>query len=357
MQRIASSVAKLGRQAAQRSNLAPAMGFAAQRTATRGYKVAVCGGSGGIGQPMALLMAMDQHVTELVVQDVTMALVPAAGVAADLGHIETKVKVSGCAIDPANPVKDQVGDSFKGCDLVLVPAGLPRKPGMTRDDLFAINAGIAKGIVDACAEHCPNAVVALIVNPVNSIVPAMVEIWKKKGLDPKKVLGVTTLDVVRANKFVAELTGADPSDVDVPVVGGHAGTTILSLFSQDKHGSKIPADKIPAIDVRVQDGGTEVVNAKGGKGSATLSMAYSGARLGRAVLSGLAGKPVTEAAYVESTITDLPYFSSKVTFGKNGIEKVHELGPMNDYEKGRLEEVKKQLKVEIDKGLEFAAAN
>ena len=68
-----------------------------------------------------------------------------------------------------------------GCDLVLVPAGVPRKPGMTRDDLFGINAGIAKGIVEACATYCPNAIVALIVNPVNSIVPAMAEIYKKKA--------------------------------------------------------------------------------------------------------------------------------------------------------------------------------
>merc|ERR1719191_1075073 len=274
MQRITSSVARLGRHAASRNQslTAPAMGFAAQRATTRGYKVVVCGGSGGIGQPMSLLMAMDQNVTELVVQDVSMAMVPAAGVAADLGHIETKVKVSGVAIDPANPVKDQVGDGFKNADLVLVPAGLPRKPGMTRDDLFATNAGI-----------------------------------------------------------------------DIPVVGGHAGITILPLFSQDKTASGVTdAEKIKALDVRTQDGGTEVVNAKGGKGSATLSMAYSGARLGRAVLSGLAGKPVTEAAYVMSSITDLPYFSSKVTFGKNGIEKVHDLGEMNAYEKGRLEEVKKQ---------------
>jgi len=361
MQRITSSVARLGRHAASRNqNLtAPAMGFAAQRATTRGYKVVVCGGSGGIGQPMSLLMAMDQNVTELVVQDVSMAMVPAAGVAADLGHIETKVKVSGVAIDPANPVKDQVGDGFKNADLVLVPAGLPRKPGMTRDDLFATNAGIAKGIIDACAAHCPNAMVALIVNPVNSVVPAMAEYWAKKhGLDPMRVFGVTTLDVVRANKFVAEATGADPSGIDIPVVGGHAGITILPLFSQDKTASGVTdQEKIKALDVRTQDGGTEVVNAKGGKGSATLSMAYSGARLGRAVLSGLAGKPVTEAAYVKSTITDLPYFSSKVTFGPKGIEKVHDLGPMNDYEKGRLEEVKKQLKTEIDKGLEFAAAN
>merc|ERR1711879_1132132 len=175
--------------------------------------------------------------------------------------------------------------------------------------------------------YCPNAVVALIVNPVNSVVPAMAELYKKKGLDPKKIVGVTTLDCVRANKFVGELTGADPEDIDVPVIGGHAGVTILPLFSQDKFASTIPADKIPDLDKHVQDAGTPVVNAKNGKGSATLSMGYAGSRLGKAVLAGLAGTPTTECAYVMSDIEpDCPYFTSKVTFGKNGVEKVHPIG-------------------------------
>merc|ERR1712093_434129 len=99
---------------------------------------------------------------------------------------------------------------------------------------FKVNADIAKGLVDACAKHCPNAVLALIVNPVNSIVPAMAELYKKKGLDPLKIVGVTTLDCVRAAKFVGEITGKSPSYIRVPVVGGHAGTTILPLFSQDR---------------------------------------------------------------------------------------------------------------------------
>merc|ERR1712007_215184 len=207
--------------------------------------------------------------------------------------------------------------ALTGCNLVLVPAGVPRKPGQDRKDLLTINADIAKGTVEACAKYCPNAVVALIVNPVNSVVPAMAELWKKAGLNPKKIVGVTTLDIVRANKFVQEITGQPAS---VPVVGGHAGKTILPLFSQDPAGASIDASKVPDLDTRVQDAGTEVVKAKNGKGSATLSMAYAGARLGRAVLSGLAGVPVTECAYVESKITDLPYFATKVTFGKNGAE-------------------------------------
>jgi len=338
----------LGRQA-------PALSHAVG--ATRGYKVVVCGGSGGIGQPCALLMALSGQVTDLNVMDVNMAMVPAGGVAADLSHIEKKCKVTGWSIDPSIPSVDQLEECLTGTDLVLVPAGVPRKPGMTRDDLFNINAGIAKGLIDACAKYCPGAMLGLIINPVNSIVPAMCEIYKKKGLDPMKICGVTTLDIVRANKFVADALGKDPTDINVPIIGGHAGKTILPLFSQDPIAATLPADKIKPLDERTQDAGTEVVNAKNGKGSATLSMAYAGARLGTAVLNGLSGKTTTECAYVMSSVTDLPYFATKVDFGPKGIEKVHGIGELNAYEKTRFDECCKQLKDEIDKGLEFAAKN
>merc|ERR1712160_61842 len=251
---------------------------------------------------------------------------------------ERPSKVTGFAIDPSKPAIDQVEECFTGADLLLVPAGMPRKPGMTRDDLFAVNAGIAKGIVESAAKYCPTAIVCLIVNPVNSIVPAMAEMYIKKGLDPLKVVGVTTLDIVRANKFVAEMTGKSVSDISIPVVGGHAGKTILPLFSQDPIAAQLSEDFIQALDERTQNGGTEVVDAKAGKGSATLSMAYAGARFGGAVLQGLAGTPTTECAYVKSSVTDLPYFSSRVTFGVNGVQSVAELGAMSAHEEERLVE-------------------
>jgi len=178
---------------------------------------------------------------------------------------------------------------------------------------------------------------------------------KKKGLDPKKIVGVTTLDCVRANKFVAEKMGVDPSEVAIPVIGGHAGATIMPVFSQDPVGAKMPASDVETLDKRVQDAGTEVVNAKDGKGSATLSMAYAGARLGKAILAGLNGVPSTECAYVVSDgVSELPYFTTKVTFGPGGIEKVHPIGALNEYEKKRLAEAEKQLKSEIDTGLNYA---
>merc|ERR1712084_104642 len=174
-----------------------------------------------------------------------------------------------------------------------------------------------------------DAILCMIVNPVNSVVPAMAELYKKKGLDPKKIVGVTTLDCVRANKFVGDMTDKHPKDIDVPVIGGHAGVTIMPVLSQDPIAATIETSKIEALDKRIQDAGTEVVNAKGGKGSATLSIAYAGARFGSAVLSGLAGEPKTECAYVMSSVSELPFFTSKVTFGPKGVEKVHPVGELS----------------------------
>jgi len=175
-----------------------------------------------------------------------------------LGHLENKCKVTYLTLTlNEDTAIEKAGHVLKGCHLVLVPAGVPRKPGQDRKDLLNINCGIAKGTVEACAKHCPDAVVGLIVNPVNSVVPAMCEMWKAAGLNPKKIVGITTLDCVRANKFVYEKTG---KKVEVPVVGGHAGETILPLLSQC--GAKIPPGEIEALDKRIQDAGTEVVRRR-----------------------------------------------------------------------------------------------
>merc|ERR1719472_499197 len=277
------------------------------------FKVCVVGGAGGIGQPLALLMSKNPLVKELAIIDLNVAMVPAEGVQADLSHIEGPCKVTSTVLTlNEDKAIDKAVDALSGCHLVLVPAGVPRKPGQDRKDLLNINCDIAKGTVEACAKFCPDAVVGLIVNPVNSVVPAMCELWKMKGLNPKKIVGITTLDCVRAEKFVHEITGSPLGEISIPVIGGHAGTTILPLFSQNVHLAKIAADKIPDLDKKTQDAGTEVVAAKNGKGSATLSMGYAGARLGRAVLAGLAGQSTTECAYVASNVSELPYFTSKV---------------------------------------------
>jgi len=350
-----------GKAKAEPKAKAKAKARAAKETKPAGnFKVCVCGGAGGIGQPLSLLMGMDPNVSELCIFDLNVAAVAPAGVAADLSHLERKCAVNGYVMEVGKNPIDVLEECLTGCQLVLVPAGLPRKPGMTRDDLFATNAGIAKGIVEACAKYCPEAVLGMIVNPVNSVVPAMAELYAKKGLNPLKIVGITTLDIVRANKFVAQLAGKNPNYINIPVIGGHAGTTILPLFSQDKVGKTIEDDKIPDLDKHVQNAGTEVVDAKAGKGSATLSMAYAGARFGKAVLAGLSGRKRTECAYCKSDAAedkDLPYFAQKVVFGEGGIVKVLPIGDLNEHEKKRLDELKPALKAEIDTGLKYAEEN
>jgi len=206
---------------------------------------------------------------------------------------------------------------------------------MTRDDLFNINAGIVKALVTAAAKHCPDAIIEIISNPVNSTVPIASEVLKAAGVyDPKKLLGVTTLDVVggggwgwrvgvgvwdgcggwglgkrgccsmwrlpkafrahykrlntipttklqaphpdhsppphtpqtstplpqkvRANTFVSEGRDLDLKDVDVPVVGGHAGATILPLLSQATPAVSFTDAERAAMTKRIQEAGTEV---------------------------------------------------------------------------------------------------
>ena len=129
---------------------------------------------------------------------------------------------------------------------------------MTRDDLFNTNASIVKGLAEACAKACPDAAFLIISNPVNSTVPIFYEILKKHGVyNPRKLFGVTTLDVVRANTFVAENQGFDVAKTNVTVIGGHAGTTILPLLSQVK-GAKFTKEDIEALTHRIQFGGDEV---------------------------------------------------------------------------------------------------
>ena len=108
------------------------------------------------------------------------------------------------------------------------------------------------------------ALINIITNPVNSTVPIAAEVLKKNGVyDPTKLFGVTTLDVVRANTFLAEAKGLRLIDVDVPVVGGHAGATILPLLSKARPSVTLSEEEAAALTVRIQNAGTEVVEVRG----------------------------------------------------------------------------------------------
>jgi len=308
-------------------------------------KVAVLGAAGGIGQPLSLLLKNSPHVGDLALYD----LVNTPGVAADLSHINSAGNTTG------HNGMDAIGEALKGCKAVVIPAGVPRKPGMTRDDLFNTNASIVEELVTKCAEFCPSAFILIIANPVNSTVPIAREVLKKAGVyDKKKLFGITTLDITRANTFCGEALGKDPAGMNVTVVGGHAGTTILPLLSQ-LEGANFSDEQIKALTHRIQFGGDEVVQAKDGAGSATLSMAYAGAVFTERLLEAAAGKAgVVECCFVESEVTDMDFFSSPVTLGPSGVEEIHGIGELSAVEQENFDTMSTDLTAQIAKGVAFA---
>ena len=259
------------------------------------------------------------------------------GVAVDLSHIPTAVKIKGFSGEDATP-------ALEGADVVLISAGVARKPGMDRSDLFNVNAGIVKNLVQQVAKTCPKACIGIITNPVNTTVAIAAEVLKKAGVyDKNKLFGVTTLDIIRSNTFVAELKGKQPGEVEVPVIGGHSGVTILPLLSQVP-GVSFTEQEVADLTKRIQNGG----------GSATLSMGQAAARFGLSLVRALQGEQgVVECAYVEGDGQYARFFSQPLLLGKNGVEERKSIGTLSAFEQNALEGMLDTLKKDIALGEEF----
>ena len=309
-------------------------------------KVVVLGAAGGIGQALGLLLKTQlPNGTELSLYDIA-PVTP--GVAADLSHIPTAVKVSGFAGEDPSP-------ALVNADIVLISAGVARKPGMDRSDLFKINAGIVKNLVSACADICPNALIGIITNPVNTTVAIAADVLKKKGVyDPARLFGITTLDIIRSSTFVAEVNGVNPEDVSVPVIGGHSGITILPLLSQS--GFDFDEASAASMTKRIQNAGTEVVEAKAGGGSATLSMGQAAAKFGLSLVRALNGEEgIIECTYVEGSGDRARFFAQPVLLGKNGVEKILGFGDLSAFEEKTLNAALETLRSDIKIGEEFVS--
>ncbi|KZO93626.1 malate dehydrogenase [Calocera viscosa TUFC12733] len=326
-----------------------ARGFAS--SSARQTKVAVLGAGGGIGQPLSLLLKMEPLISSLSLYDIR----GAPGVGADVSHVDTNSTVKGY---PA----DQLEAALEGVDVVVIPAGVPRKPGMTRDDLFNTNASIVRDLAKATSKVCPDAHLLIISNPVNSTVPIVAATYGAK-FNPKRLFGVTTLDVVRSSRFLGEVTGDRPEDIKVTVVGGHSGVTIVPLLSQTEQAKSLQLGGAEwgKLVHRIQFGGDEVVKAKDGAGSATLSMAYAASKFTNSLLRAINGeKGIIVPSFVRSPLFEaegVDFFSSNVELGPEGVEKIHELGAISPEEQKLLDACIPDLIKNIKKGQEFVASS
>ncbi|XP_020799932.1 uncharacterized protein LOC110177516 [Drosophila serrata] len=316
------------------------------RFSRRTLKVTIVGAGGGIGQPLSVCLRALPGLKELALHD----LADMKGIATDLSHINKPGMVTSFSGEK------QLEQAVSGADIVVVAAGMPRLPGMQREQLMAANGQVAVKVATAVSAACPGALLAFITNPVNMIVPAAAEVLKANGnFDPRRLFGITTLDVIRSQKFIGDYMNVSPEGVDIPVIGGHAGITILPLISQCHPEFKGGPAEIQEMTHRIQEAGTEVVKAKAGKGSATLSMAVAGSHFVYALRRGMQGdEGVIECSFVASELTDAPFFASPLELGKDGIKRFLPLPEMSNAEQEALAQLIPILQGNAKEGIEFA---
>ncbi|AMA65167.1 Malate dehydrogenase [Candidatus Arsenophonus lipoptenae] len=308
-------------------------------------KVVILGAAGGVGQVLALLLKNQLPAgTDLSLYDISSVII---GIAKDLDHIPTDVNVIGYT--SINYVS-----ALQNANIVLIAAGITRQPNMNRSDLFNTNAIIIFNLIKKIAYNCPKALIGIITNPINAMVPLAAKVLKKNGVyNRDRLFGITTLDVIRSNIFVAKLKGKKAQDIEVVVIGGHSKMTILPLLSHIPDIS-FNLKEIEYLTSCIQNAGTTIVEAKLGCGSATLSMGYAATRFCLSLIQGLYGKEnVIECAYIESDIGYTSFFAHQISLGINGIKDRFPIGIISKFEKKLLENMLDELNKDIKLGEYF----
>jgi malate dehydrogenase len=220
---------------------------------------------------------------------------------------------------------------LKNSDVVIVTAGIPRKPGMSRDDLIAINTGIIKTVAENIKKHCPNAFVIVITNPLDAMVWVM---QKVSGLPHNKVVGMAgVLDSSRFAYFLSEALGVSISDINAFVLGGHGDTMVPVVDYTTVSGIPLPEfvkmgwikqDALDKIVQRTRDGGAEIVGLLK-TGSAFYAPAASAIRMAEAYLYDKK-RILPCAAHLDGEygVKDL-YVGVPCVIGANGVEKIVEI--------------------------------
>ena len=287
-------------------------------------------GAGQIGGTLAHLIGLKELVDEVVLFDVASGI--AKGKALDIAQSSSvdgfNVKFSGT----------DIYEDIKNSDVIIITAGVPRKPGMSRDDLLGINLKIIKQVAEGIKKHSSDAFVICITNPLDVMVMAF---QKYSNLPTNKVVGMAgVLGSSRFKLFLSLELNVPVKEIETMVMGGHgdtmvplprftkvSGKPLLDLVSE----GKISLERLEGINQRTRDGGAEIVKFLE-KGSAFYAPAASGVEMASAYLNDKK-KILPCAAYLsgEYGINGL-YAGVPVVIGKNGAEKIEEIN-LDDKEK------------------------
>ena len=280
-------------------------------------------GAGQIGGTLAHLIGIKELVNEVVLFDVASGI--AKGKALDIAQSSSvdgfNVKFTGT--DDYKDIKDS--------DVIIITAGVPRKPGMSRDDLLGINLKIIKQVADGVKQNAPNAFVICITNPLDVMVMAF---QKFSGLPANKVVGMAgILDTSRFKLFLSLELNVPVKEIEAMVMGGHgdtmvpmprftkvSGTPLLDLVKE----GKISKERLEEINQRTRDGGAEIVKYLE-KGSAFYAPAASGVQMAEAYLNDQKKLlPCAVQLNGEYSVNNV-YAGVPVIIGKVGVEKIEEV--------------------------------
>ena len=284
-------------------------------------KIALIGG-GQIGGTLALLAGL-KELGDVVIFDIAEGL--PQGKALDLAQT-APVEGYNSKLSGANDYK-----GIKGADVVIVTAGVPRKPGMSRDDLLGINLKVMKAVGEGIAKHAPNAFVICITNPLDAMVWALRQF---SGLPHHKVVGMAgVLDSARFRHFLADEFNVSVEDVTAFVLGGHGDTMVPLPRYSTVAGIPLPdlikmgwttKEKLDAIIQRTRDGGAEIVGLLK-TGSAFYAPAASGIAMAEAYL-GDQKRVMPCAAYLDGQYGQKDiYVGVPVVIGAGGVERIVEI--------------------------------
>jgi malate dehydrogenase len=297
-------------------------------------------GAGNVGATCADVLATREVANEVVLLDIKEGF--AEGKALDIWQTAPINLYDTRTVGVTNDYSRTAGS-----DVVVITSGLPRKPGMSRDDLIAINAGIVKSVTEQLIAHSPNAIVVVVSNPLDVMTYCA---YLAAGIDSRRVMGMAgILDTARYRAFLAEALNVSPKDIQAVLMGGH-GDTMVPLPRYTTVGGipvteLIDADKLNAIVERTKTGGGEIVNLLGtsawyAPGAAAAQMVEAIVRDQKRIF------PVCAWLTGEYGINDL-YLGVPVKLGRNGIEEIIELD-LNADERALLAESEKAVRSVAD---------
>ena len=299
-------------------------------------KITLIGG-GQIGGNLALLCAQ-KELGDVVIYDIPSAEGMIKGKALDISQLCPMDGYDSKIIGTSNP------EDIANSDVVIITAGIPRKPGMNREDLLKINIKIITDVANNVKKYAPNAFVIVLSNPIDAIVYSF---YKVSGFSKRKVVGMAgVLDSTRFKTFIAMETGASVQDIDCMVLGGHGDTMVpitrLATVGGIPVSEIIEEKKLNSIVDRTRFGGGELVKLFG-NGSAYYAPAASAIEMAESYIKNK-NRVLPCASFCEGEFGINGYFIGVPTvIGKNGIEKILEFKLLED-EKRELEKTIEAVK-------------